>query len=102
MILNVGVLLVIEYFTVFYLYFYSLKGLNISSTATIIIHLFDCVFITMWLTFKLLATLDELLHQSGHLWMGCLVIMGWLKNKKKLIKERVGAFSCIVNLEWVS
>lgn len=34
----------------------------------------------MLLTFKLLAALYELLHESSHLWMGCLVIMGGLKN----------------------
>lgn len=33
------------------------------------------------LTFELLAALYELLHQSGHFWVGCLVVEGWLRRK---------------------
>lgn len=42
----------------------------------------------MNLTFKLLPTLDELCHQSGHFWMCRLVIVGRLIKEKNQLSDR--------------
>lgn len=54
-----------------------------AQTFTWIVYMSVFVYVCLYLTFKLLATLDEFLHQSGHLWMCCLVIMGRLKKTTK-------------------
>lgn len=41
------------------------------------------LFLFVRLTFELFAALYELLHQSGHFWVGCLVIESRLRRNRQ-------------------